>query len=358
MYFSLHDAGTRVYYAVMNLKIITSVLPAWYQKNARDLPWRKNISPYRTWISEIMLQQTRVESVIPYFLRFIQELPDVESLAAVPEEKLLKLWEGLGYYSRVKNLQKAAKVIVSRYNGVFPERYEEVITLPGIGEYTAGAICSIAFGQPVPAVDGNVLRVFCRITGSFENISLPATKKAVKASLQQIYPEKNPGDFTQGLMELGATVCLPNGTPLCSSCPMQEFCRAKKENLIAKIPVKTPPAARKIEQKTVLIISCSGKTALRKRPARGLLANLREFPNFDGFMTKKQVAALLQEYGFQVQQIKSHIRRKHIFTHLEWHMKSFSVTTSDMPPVFTWVSNKELLDNIPLPTAFKPLIKG
>ena len=247
-----------------------SRLPApllqWYRANRRILPWREDPRPYRVWVSEIMLQQTRVEAVLPYYERFLRELPDIPALAAAPEEQLLKLWEGLGYYSRVRNLQKAARVVCEQYGGKLPGDYEAVKALPGIGEYTAGAICSIAFGLPTPAVDGNVLRVVCRITGDETPVDSPALKRRCREELAPLYPEGAAGDFTQALMELGAMVCLPGGAPRCGECPAREFCAACASGDPERLPVKPPKKPRRIEQRRVWVVLSPAGVLLHRRP--------------------------------------------------------------------------------------------
>jgi len=261
------------------LEQLTIPLLEWYRDNARRLPWREDPTPYHVWVSEIMLQQTRVAAVLGYYARFLEELPDVAALAAVEEERLLKLWQGLGYYNRARNLQAAARQIMEKHGGVFPADYAAVRALKGVGDYTAGAICSIAFGLPVPAVDGNVLRVVARICGDDGDITTPAMKKRVSAALEEIIPLQAAGEFTQAMMELGATVCLPNGAPLCAQCPAREFCVARREERTAQLPVKAPKKARRTEERTVWLIFHRGKVALRRRPEKGLLAGLWEFPN-------------------------------------------------------------------------------
>lgn len=226
----------------------------WYRENARVLPWRSDPTPYRVWISEIMLQQTRVAAVLDYYRRFLEAVPTVADLAALPEDALMKLWQGLGYYSRARNLQKAARQIVENFGGVFPNTYDEIRSLAGVGDYTAGAVASIAFGLPVPAVDGNVLRVVTRITGDTGDITTPAVKRRITEALRQIIPTEAPGQFNQAMMELGATVCLPNGAPLCDRCPGAEFCRARLEDRIEQLPVKAPKKARRVEQRRVYLI--------------------------------------------------------------------------------------------------------
>lgn len=230
-----------------HLTEVPHILLNWYDSHARILPWRESPTAYRVWISEIMLQQTRVEAVKPYFERFIKELPEVKALALASEEQLIKLWEGLGYYNRVRNLQKAAQTIMEHYKGEIPDSYEKLLELSGIGEYTAGAIASIAFGKTVPAVDGNVLRVYTRLTANKEDITKTAVKKEIAKQIKNILPQKRTGDFNQSLMELGATICLPNGLPKCEQCPLKDLCEAKKRDLMQHIPVKTPKRKRKKE---------------------------------------------------------------------------------------------------------------
>ena len=260
------------------LKQIVDPIVKWYQKQEKTLPWKQDKEPYHIWVSEIMLQQTRIEAVKKYYTRFMKELPTIHDLADVPEEKLLKLWEGLGYYSRAKNLKKAAIQIEREYNGKIPTNYTELLKLSGIGEYTAGAIASISFKEKVPAVDGNVLRVVSRVLASKEDVLLPETKRKITKKLLEIMPDE-PGDFNEGLMELGEKICLPNTVPLCEICPIQEFCIANKENLTNEIPVRIKKQKRKIENKTVFLLKYKNEIAIRKREKTGILANLYEFPN-------------------------------------------------------------------------------
>ena len=260
------------------LKQVVEPIVKWYQEQEKTLPWKQDKEPYHIWVSEIMLQQTRIEAVKKYYTRFMKELPTIHDLANVPEEKLLKLWEGLGYYSRAKNLKKAAIQIEQEYGGKIPTSYTELLKLSGIGEYTAGAIASISYKEKVPAVDGNVLRVVSRVIASKEDVLLPETKRKVTKKLLEIMPDE-PGDFNEGLMELGEKICLPNTVPLCETCPIQEFCIANKENLTNEIPVRVKKQKRKIENKTVFILKYKNEIAIRKREKTGILANLYEFPN-------------------------------------------------------------------------------
>ena len=323
----------------------------WYQDNARPLPWRDAPTPYHVWLSEIMLQQTRVAAVLDYYQRFLEEAPDIAALAALPEERLMKLWQGLGYYSRARNLQKAAKLIVEQYGGVFPSDYAAVRALPGVGDYTAGAVCSIAFGQPVPAVDGNVLRVCARVSGDRGDVSTPQMKKKVTEALRLIIPIQAAGAFTQALMELGATVCLPNGAPLCGRCPARAFCAALAADQIGELPVKAPKKPRRIEERTVWLVFHENRTALRRRPDKGLLAGLWEFPNElgDGFPAKG-LEILSDEYAGQV---------KHIFTHIEWHMilRRVELKTDELPPDWVWADWNELAGRYAVPNAFEGALR-
>lgn len=338
------------------LQKIISPLLAWYDRNARTLPWRMNTDAYRVWVSEIMLQQTRVDTVIPYYERFLRELPIIQSLAEAPEEKLLKLWEGLGYYSRVRNMQKAAVIICKQYNGSFPEQYNEILSLPGIGAYTAGAISSIAFGKPIPAVDGNVLRVITRLTGNVQDINNPTLKEQITKDLTDIYPSERCGDFTQSLMELGALVCLPNQMPKCDFCPLSDLCYANQNQLQLKIPVKSVKEEKRKENKTVFLLLCGDKIAVNKRKASGLLGGLWEFPNIDGQAENMQISDWLREKGLIAESITKTAEKKHIFTHIEWDMVCYTVHCKNASSAFTWISIETLKDEISLPTAFRKFL--
>ncbi len=324
----------------------------WYCKNARILPWRQEPTPYRVWVSEIMLQQTRVSAVMPYFLRWMETLPTILDLAQAEEGLLLKLWEGLGYYNRVRNLQKAAKMIVQQYAGKMPSSYQELLTLPGIGEYTAGAISSIAFGKGEVAVDGNVLRVISRLLGSFHDIKLSKTKQMVQRILREVLPTGEAGTFNQALMELGATVCLPNGMPQCLLCPWAQLCRAHEVGNELMIPVKSPKKKRVIEEKTVYILLWENQVALHKRPERGLLAGLWELPMAEGYQDEEALQYQLKQWNIMPQNWKWSVTAKHIFTHKEWHMKGVLVYVQNNCRKFEWVTQKELLQQYALPSAF------
>ncbi|MCD8083624.1 MAG: A/G-specific adenine glycosylase [Clostridiales bacterium] len=328
-------------------------LLAWYAANARVLPWREHPEPYRVWISEIMLQQTRVEAVKPYYERFVAELPNPVALAFVSEDRLMKLWEGLGYYSRARNLKKAAQQIVEQYGGEMPADYEKLLALPGIGSYTAGAIASIAFAIPVPAVDGNVLRVISRVTASREDILKASTRKRIEQSLKETMPRECPGQFNQGLMEIGAMVCLPNGRPRCEECPFHEICLARKHDLISEIPVRTAKKPRRVEELTVCILECGDRVGIRKRAPQGLLASLYELPNAEGILGQEKLA---DAFGFAPQEavsIEPLPPAKHVFSHVEWHMAGYRIRLeSRIPPGYIQVKKDELRKDYALPGAF------
>ena len=309
--------------AVALMAKVNTPLLDWYGKHARVLPWRSNPEPYWVWLSEIMLQQTRVEAVLPYFTRFVEALPDIPSLAGASEEQLHKLWEGLGYYSRVRNLHKAAGQVMDRYDGMLPPSYELLVDLCGIGEYTAGAIASIAFGEPVPAVDGNVLRVFSRVLGCESDIASAQVKKGYRELLLQTRPQDRPGDFNQAVMDLGAGVCLPNGTPKCNSCPISHLCTACREGTQLALPVKSAKKARRIEEITVFLICGPEGVLLHKRPSEGLLAGLWEFPNVTSRLSRKQAEEMLRERGNSLIKLYSLKEAKHVFTHIEWKMTGY-----------------------------------
>ena len=302
----------------------------WYGENRRDLPWREDNDAYHIWISEIMLQQTRVEAVKGYYARFRAELPDIGALAGVSEERLLKLWEGLGYYNRAKNLKRAAGVVLEQYGGQMPESYEELLKLPGIGAYTAGAIASIAFGEAVAAVDGNVLRVIARYLADPEDIGNEALKVRRKEELERVIPVKTPGAFNQALMDLGATVCLPNGAPKCGICPLRRSCLAKKEGRTQELPYKASKAKRRVEERTVFVIRYQDRILLHKRPEKGLLAGMYELPACDGHLSRKAALEHVKTLGFVPVKIEPLPESRHIFSHLEWKMRAYLVRADEL----------------------------
>ena len=338
----------------------------WFDYNARILPWREDPKPYYVWISEIMLQQTRVEAVKGYFDRFIETLPDIKSLAEAHEDKLLKLWEGLGYYNRVRNLKKAAQVVMQEYGGELPADYNELLKLPGVGAYTAGAVASIAYGIAVPAVDGNVLRVAKRLAGSYDDIAKESVRRELQEELERILPKDRPGDFNQALMELGATVCLPNGKPLCEKCPVMHLCKAFHQDIVSELPVKSGKKERRIEERTILILEYEQRIAIRKRPDKGLLAGLWELPALTEHRTPEHVMTQLEEWGMKPDRIEPAVRAKHIFTHIEWHMLGYHISLKE-PPLYqkqsnkeekelTWADRQELREEYALPNAFQKFI--
>lgn len=340
-----------------SLQEIVQPLLNWYQSNKRKLPWRKDKNPYHVWISEIMLQQTRIEAAKKYYANFMKELPTVEELANVSEEKLLKLWEGLGYYSRARNLKKAAQKIMEEYNGKMPETYEQLIKLAGIGEYTAGAIASICFNEKVTAVDGNVLRVISRITGSKKDVLLPETKKEVEKKLRKVMPDQS-GDFNEALMELGEIICLPNGIPECEKCPLKQHCKAFEKNLTEEIPVRIKKIKRKIEEKTVfLIMTKDMKLAIEKRNDKGLLSGMYQLPNIEGHYSTEQIKRIIQSWNLKANSIQFIGEKKHVFSHIDWLMKGYLVMVESKNQKFLWVSEQEMTTQYALPTAFQKFLK-
>ena len=338
------------------LEQIVKPLLAWYDGHARILPWREDCRPYWVWVSEIMLQQTRVEAVKPFFERFVKALPDVKALAQCPEDELLKLWEGLGYYNRVRNMQKAARVVMEEYGGELPADYDRLLALPGIGCYTAGAIGSIAFGIRMPAVDGNVLRVLSRLKASYEDICRQSVKTAMEQEVQKIIPAGRAGDFNQALIELGAIVCVPNGKARCQECPLAFCCQAKAKGLTEELPKKKAKKERRIEERTVLILREGERGAIRKRPPKGLLAGLYELPNLDGVLGEEEVLAQVRGWGLSPLRILPLAGAKHIFSHVEWRMTGYAVSleeTEDMEhDGLFFIEPKETEERYPIPAAF------
>ena len=332
-------------------KLPGALLP-WYRSCKRELPWRQTKEPYRVWLSEIMLQQTRVEAVKGYYARFLEALPTVEALADCDDEQLHKLWEGLGYYSRVRNLKKAAREIVCKYAGKFPQTYEQVLALPGIGEYTAGAVCSICFDAPTPAVDGNVLRVVSRLLDDATPIDLPAQKKKIRDALQEVYPAQA-GDFTQALMELGATVCGPNKKPDCENCPCKELCLGYTRGTAEQLPVKSPKRARRTEEKTVFIFRCDGKYALKKRETTGLLAGLWQFPDVPGKLNLEQALDAARSFDLKIVDVRRQLERSHIFTHIRWDMTGYYLDVKEPGGDLVWMTGEEIIQKAALPTAYR-----
>ncbi len=344
-----------------DLGALVKPLCSWYGENKRSMPWRDDPTPYHVWLSEIMLQQTRIEAAKAYYERFIQALPDVEALAQVSEDELLKLWEGLGYYNRARNLQKAARIIVERYEGRLPADYGLLMELPGIGSYTAGAVASIAYGVPAPAVDGNVLRVTMRWLGCRDDISRGAVRKEMERSIMAVIPGNRPGEFNQALMELGEVVCIPNGMPLCGQCPAAEHCAALASGRQTEFPVKPEKRARRIEKKTILVLEWDGKLLIRRRPETGLLAGMWEFPVMEGHLTMPQLREIIQERGAEVVKLERMESGKHIFSHVEWHMRGYRIALlgtdgQEFTSTSVWADRAELQGTYAIPAAFRSFL--
>ena len=360
----------------------------WYRGHARVLPWRADREPYHVWLSEIMLQQTRVEAVRGYYARFLAaasvrevagyvllaggkrlrplltltaarlfgcERADLYDLAAAPEEQLLKLWEGLGYYNRARKAQECAREIAAR-GGVWPDTVEGLLALPGIGPYTAGAIASICFERPAAAVDGNVLRVCARVLDDATPIDNAAHKAALTAALSACYPAGHCGDFTQALMELGATVCGPNRAPQCEACPIAALCLAHAHGTAAALPVKAPKRAKRAEEHTVFCLRCGDRLAVERRPSSGLLAGLWQLPNTPGLLDERQAGAYASGQGLGDVRLRSARDGRHIFTHIVWTMRCYTLECSAMPPRYHWATPEELREEISLPTAFRQFV--
>ncbi len=349
----------------MEVKQFQKDLMNWYEKEARDLPWRREPSPYGIWVSEMMLQQTRVETVIPYYNRFMEAFPDVFALALGEEEQLLKLWQGLGYYARARNLKKGAEMVVKNYHGKIPENREELMKIPGIGPYISSAIASMAFQKPVASLDGNLYRVLARIYLWEEEINSVHSKRALAQLAENLLCQDKPGDFNQAMMDLGATICIPNGAPMCGRCPVNEHCKAYSEGKTDSIPVKTTKKPRKILNKTVFLVRYLNYVVLRKRPNSGLLAGLWEFPNVDGNLSWEQAQKFLRIGGIISGDFHEIGDSKHVFTHLEWKMKGYEIVINDRIPFtgiepynhWQWVELEVLHQEYSIPSAFRDYVK-
>ncbi len=342
--------------ATFDYQVLPDRLLPWFREHARALPWRNDREPYHVWLSEIMLQQTRVETVKGYYARFLAALPTVKALADAPMEQVQKLWEGLGYYSRAQNLQKAAQVIVTKHHGQFPNTYEQLLALPGIGTYTAGAIASICFDLATPAVDGNVLRVIARLTGLEECVDDQKVKSSVREQLAAVYPKGSCGAFTQSLMELGEVVCVPNGAPTCDACPFSDLCFANKTAQIQKFPIRAQKRARREEELTVFLLQTEdGRIAIRRRPENGLLANLWELPHADGFLTEQAALEAVCAFGCEPIELIRQLHRRHIFTHVTWQMRCYALTCRPGGDLI-WAPQDDLKSIYALPTAFRQFL--
>ncbi len=344
-----------------NLRQIAKPLVKWYRNQKRDLPWRSDVTAYKVWISEIMLQQTRVEAVKPYYARFLNAFPTIADLADAKEDLLLKMWEGLGYYNRVRNMQKAAQQVMIDYDGEFPNKYEEIRKLTGIGNYTAGAIASFAFGIPKPAVDGNVLRVISRLTASYEDIMKAGVRECVEAELEELIPSDAASDFNQGLIELGAIVCVPNGAPKCGECPLAHLCKAHGKGIELELPVKSKGKERRLEKKTVFIFQDGDHVAIKKRPAKGLLAGLYELPNVEGHLTEEEALCYSKQIGLSPLRIQKLEDGKHIFSHVEWQMIGYRIRVDELEKSCTekmlFIHPEEIQAQYPIPAAFETYTK-
>jgi len=328
----------------------------WFDKHKRAMPWREDREAYHIWVSEIMLQQTRVQAVIEYYLRFMKALPSVEDLARCPEDELMKLWEGLGYYNRARNLKEAANTIVTTYGGKMPETTEELLSLKGIGDYTARAIASQAFGVPVVAVDGNVLRLVTRLSRDNTDIGKASFKRQVEGCLDLVSPPDRAGDFCQALMELGACICLPNAQPDCENCPLKAFCESYRHQDMQSYPVKQKAKERRIENRTILILRYQDHVVLSKRGKTGLLAGLYEFPGKKGFLSEKEVVQSVKAMGFSPLKVRKMEPAKHIFSHVEWHMEGYEVRLDEtlvLPEETILASVSEMEERYCLPAAFE-----
>ncbi len=336
----------------------------WYHHHRRDLPWRQTKDPYHILVSEIMLQQTRAETVKPYYIRFLSALPNIQALANAPEDQILKLWEGLGYYSRVRNLQKAAQTVIAKHNGMVPADFNQLLSLPGVGRYTAGAVASIAFDLPVPAVDGNVLRVAARIMGDDGDILADTTRKRIENEISPCVPSSNAGDFNQSLIELGALVCLPRGGAQCHMCPLQLLCAARCGGLVDALPVRVVKTKRKFEDLTVLLLRTTAADGTEnyvicRRPETGLLGGLYEFPHIEGHLTEKEVADALIAEGIVLHSITPLPDSKHVFTHITWRMKGYLCDVSFSDDNSTskrfsgiFATDNDMTDTYSIPSAF------
>ena len=334
-------------------KAIVQPLLDWYDAGHRDLPWRSEPTPYRVWVSEIMLQQTRVEAVRGYFSRWMNALPDIPALAAADEAVYTKLWEGLGYYSRVRNLHRAAVLLCEEYGGELPADYDRLLSLPGVGEYTAGAVASIAFGLPVPAVDGNVLRLAARITGSRLDVLDAKNRKIFRSWMAAAMSQERPGAYNQALMDLGATVCLPSGAPLCGDCPAGGFCLARQEGCQARLPVRSPKREKRTEHLTVFLLRRGAAAALRQRPDTGLLAGLWEYPHVSGALTEAEAARQLQMWGVSPTKWTKKLSARHIFTHVRWEMTGYVVEVDGLGPGDWLWAEAQQRERLAIPSAFE-----
>ncbi|MEG3039984.1 MAG: A/G-specific adenine glycosylase [Erysipelotrichaceae bacterium] len=341
-------------------KQTTTALLKWYEMHARILPWRDKPTSYHVWVSEIMLQQTRIEAVKPYYERFIDALPTLSSLAYASDEQLAKLWEGLGYYRRISNMKLAAIICMQEHHGELPHSYVELLKLPGIGPYTAGAIASIAFNEKCCAIDGNVLRVFSRLLCSEDDILKESTKKKFREIVTSYMPKDKSADFNQAIMELGEVVCIPNGAPLCHVCPLQDNCIAYQKGMQLTLPNKTPKKKRRIENHTLLLFTFKEEVLLHQRNSTGLLASLYEFINIDEELDQGVIENGLRSKGIPFKSITLLPNYKHIFSHIEWHINGFHIELIDQIEVeneYLWANSSQLISQYTIPTAFQKYLQ-
>ncbi|MEG0958737.1 MAG: A/G-specific adenine glycosylase [Erysipelotrichaceae bacterium] len=341
-------------------KQTTSQLLKWYDTHARILPWRDKPTPYHVWVSEIMLQQTRIEAVKPYYERFIDALPNLPTLADAEDDKLSKLWEGLGYYRRVSNMKLCANICMREHKGNLPNTYDELLKLPGIGPYTAGAIASIAFNKKCPAIDGNVLRVFSRLLCCEDDILKESTKKKFREIVLRYMPDDKSADFNQAIMEIGEVICIPNGAPLCNLCPMIDNCMAYQKGIQMTLPNKTSKKKRRIENHTILLFTYKEEVLLHQRKNSGLLASLYEFINIEEELTQKVLINGLRSKGIPFEKITVLPNYKHIFSHIEWHISGFHIELIDQIEVeneYLWANASQLITHYTIPTAFQKYLQ-
>ena len=301
-----------------------------------------------------MAQQTRIDTVMGYFERFIQTFPTIEALANASEEDVLKQWQGLGYYSRARNIHTLAQIIMKEYQGELPQTYDELLTLPGIGPYTAGAISSIAFGQTALAIDGNVNRVIARLYGIADDLSTRSSQRVIEERVRAIMSKQRPGDFNQGLMEIGALVCIPNGAPKCSECPLQEDCVAFRKQLTDVIPRKKKKMTVKVEPRTVIVMRFGQEIAIRKRPNKGLLASMYEVLHVEGHWDVEDIVQFVPT----LMTIYPLLDHQHVYSHLIWQMKGYVVDVKEKDPTWIWVNQEEVINRYAIPNAFQPFIEN
>ena len=333
---------------------LTNKILNWFDQNRRPMPWRDHPTPYYVWISEIMAQQTRIDTVMGYFERFIQTFPTIEALANASEESVLKQWQGLGYYSRARNIHKLAQIIMNDYQGELPQTYDQLISLPGIGPYTAGAIASIAFGQTALAIDGNVNRVIARVYGIKDDLSTRVSQRLIEERVSALISQERPGDFNQGLMEIGALVCIPNGAPKCTECPLQEACVAYNKQLTDVIPMKKKKTTVKVEPRTVIVMRYGHEIAIRKRPSQGLLASMYEVLHVEGHWDAEDIVQFVPN----LTTIYPLMNHQHVYSHLIWQMKGYVVDVKDKDPNWVWVNQEEVMNRYAIPNAFQPFIEN